>query len=114
MPSARLMISMRRGGTPSWRIRSCEEKSSALISKAASGAPNAASAARVVGVGVNQHVEILRGARVPVEGDGGAPDDDEARLRFVQLHEDVAEIVEEFDHRLEALSHRRERGTNRT
>jgi hypothetical protein len=68
----------------------------------------------VVGVGVNQHVEILRGARVPVEGDGVAPDDDESRLRFVQLHEDVAKIVEELDHRLEARSHRRERGTNRT
>jgi len=55
----------------------------------------------VVGVGVNQHVEILRGARVPVKGHGVASNDDEARFRIVQLHEDVAKIVEELDHRCE-------------
>jgi hypothetical protein len=38
---------------------------------------------------------------VSVKGDGVAPDDDEASLRFVQLHEDVAKIVEELDHRWE-------------
>src|SRR6187402_1688673 len=38
MPSARLMMSIRRGGTPSWRTPSYDAKSSTPTSNAESGA----------------------------------------------------------------------------